>query len=274
MTPFPWTYFALANALSWTCWGIAALFTVDSGPVEGGAEELLAAAPPAALAFILLGVFGPFTAAFFLTWSRDGRDAAAALWKSGWNAKLGLRWFLVALLLFPAIQIGAILSAGVGVSAELFVRPLALLGMTLFMWFLGGSFGEEFGWRGYALPRLLDRFDALSASLVLGAFWVIWHVPLFFIPGSPQAQIPFVPWAISVLALSIIYTWVHVHVGGVVFAALLLHTMGNLSPELFQATDPVPELWRSPDAFNLYATVAVAIVIVAVFGPKKLRRGP
>jgi membrane protease YdiL (CAAX protease family) len=272
MTPFPWTYFALANALSWACWGIAAVFAADSGPVEAGTEELLAAAPPATLAFILLGVFGPFAAAFLLTWRREGRDGATALWKSGWKIRLPLRWFLAALLLFPAIQIAAILSAGVGLSVELFLRPLALVGMTLFMWFLGGSFGEEFGWRGYALPRLLDRFNALSASLVLGAFWVLWHVPLFFIPGSPQSQIPFAPWALSVLALSTIYTWVHVHVGGVVFAALLLHTMGNLSPELFKAAEEVPEIWWSSEAFNVYLTVAVAVAIVAIFGPKKLRR--
>jgi hypothetical protein len=118
------------------------------------------------------------------------------------------------------------------------------------MYFLGGSFGEEFGWRGYALPRLLDGWSALGASLILGAFWVVWHLPLFFIPGSPQAQMPFWPFAASTTALAVIYTWVHVHVKGIVFAALLLHTTGNLSANLFAPLRDGGEGWTSPDGIN------------------------
>ena len=82
-TPFPWSYFALAYAFSWACWGIAAVFAVDAGPVEGGTEELLAAAPPGMLALVLLGVFGPFAAAFLLTWRREGRGGGRKAPKYG-----------------------------------------------------------------------------------------------------------------------------------------------------------------------------------------------
>ena len=65
---FPWDFFALAYLLSWIPWGVAYLVARRSPPVTGTTEELLAAAPPAMLALVLLGVFGPFAAAFALTW--------------------------------------------------------------------------------------------------------------------------------------------------------------------------------------------------------------
>ncbi len=270
---FPWDYFTLAFAFSWAFWGLAYVAARNRPPVTTeGTEALLEAASPAMLVLILVGVFGPFFSAFVLTGRRDGREGVSALWRSGWRFKLPLPWLLIALLLFPAMRIASLLVSGAGVSFELFARPLALIGLTLFMYFLGGSFGEEFGWRGYALPRLLERHTALGASLILGLLWVAWHLPLFFIPGSPQSRIPFTPWALGVVLMAILYTWVHVHVGGAVFAALLLHTTGNLSGDLFVPVRDVASTWRSPDAWNLYFGGVLALLVLIVWGPKTLRR--
>jgi membrane protease YdiL (CAAX protease family) len=46
--------------------------------------------------------------------------------------------------------------------------------------------GEELGWRGFALPRLLAERSALAASLIVGVLWGVWHLPTFFVPGLPQ----------------------------------------------------------------------------------------
>jgi membrane protease YdiL (CAAX protease family) len=263
-TRFPWDFFALAYALSWLPWGVAYLIAPPSPPVAGTTEELLAAAPPAMLALVLVGVFGPFAAAFLLTWSREGRAGVLGLWRSGWRVRLPIRWLVVILLLFPVLRIVSLLLAGTGISLELFRTPVQLIGLAVFMYFLGGPFGEEFGWRGYALPRLLERSGALGASLVLAAFWIAWHLPLFFIPGSPQAQIPFGPWALSVVGLSVVFTWVHVHVGGAVFAAILLHTMANLSTDLFRPAVEAAPGWRSPDGIGTLLLTGVA-VLIAIF---------
>lgn len=269
----PWDFFGLAFAFSWAFWGIAYLIMKGRPVVEGGTQSLLEAVPPGVLVLVLVGVFGPFFGAFVLTAKHQGRDGVSALWKSGWNIRLPLAWLLIALLLLPAVRIASLLASGAGVSFEIFTRPLELIALTLFMFFLGGSFGEEFGWRGYALPRLLERQSALGASLFLGVVWVVWHLPLFFIPGSPQAQIPFLPWAAGLLIAAILYTWVHVHVGGVVFAALLIHTMGNLSGDLFVPVREVAADWRGPDAWNLYFGAALVALVLVVWGPKRLRRG-
>ncbi|WP_256253107.1 CPBP family intramembrane glutamic endopeptidase [Paenibacillus sp. UNC496MF] len=49
---------------------------------------------------------------------------------------------------------------------------------------LGGPFGEEPGWRGYALPKLQEKYRILGASLILGVLWTMWHLPFFFIQGT------------------------------------------------------------------------------------------
>jgi membrane protease YdiL (CAAX protease family) len=260
----PWDYFALAYAFSWTFWGLAYLVMRNAPAVSGNTEDLLAAAPPIMLVFVLLGVFGPFFSAFFLTWRRQGRAGAAALWKSGWNIKLGWIWLLVALLLYPVIRYAALILGGAGVSFESFNNPLTLVGMGLFMYFLGGPFGEEFGWRGYALPRLLQNFSMVNASLIIGIFWICWHLPLFVIPGSPQAQIPFWPWALGVVAMATIMTWIHVNVGGIVFAAIILHFSANWANDLFQPATEVASGWGAPDGIAVIIQVMVALLLIPI----------
>lgn len=40
------------------------------------------------------------------------------------------------------------------------------------------AFGEEFGWRGYMLPRLAQQLTARKAVIVHAAIWWVWHLPL------------------------------------------------------------------------------------------------
>lgn len=46
--------------------------------------------------------------------------------------------------------------------------------------------GEEIGWTGLALPRFQESLGSLGGSMVVGVLWALWHLPLFFMPGSSQ----------------------------------------------------------------------------------------
>ncbi len=81
-----------------------------------------------------------------------------------------------------AALLAASLSAWFG-PAVLQVGRLSALDFVLVVLVLG----EELGWRGYALPKLLQRFSPLVASLIIGVLWGLWHQPTFFIAGSPMA---------------------------------------------------------------------------------------
>jgi membrane protease YdiL (CAAX protease family) len=74
------------------------------------------------------------------------------------------------------------------------VLPLLVLESFFWAFLFGGGLNEEAGWRGFALPCLQSRFRPMVASIILGAFWGLWHVPLHIIDiclygGNPWGAI-------------------------------------------------------------------------------------
>jgi len=128
-----------------------------------------------------------------------------------------------------------------------------------------GPLGEELGWRGYALPRLMVGRSALSAAVILGLIWGAWHLPAFFMSGMPQSRIAIVPFMIGSVAVSILMTWVYNSTGGSVLMTILMHLMFNVST-------------GQADAFlrliSIVSVSATAIIIVAVEGPWDLSSKP
>jgi membrane protease YdiL (CAAX protease family) len=137
------------------------------------------------------------------------------------------RWYLA--LTIPAL--GSIATVVVAAAAGLPVantldRTLpALLFLPLVV--LIPAFAEELAWRGYALPRLLERYGAPRASLLLGALLTLFHVPLFLMKGGHPASYPFPLFAVMVLTLTVFFTWLAQHTGGSVLLAHLFHQSFN-----------------------------------------------
>ncbi len=94
----------------------------------------------------------------------------------------------------------------------------SLLFQIFFFWLT-----EETAWRGFALPRLQAKYNALTASLILGVLWGLWHIPLLFIPGSFQSSVPFAGFVLSAIATSILMTWLFNHSRGSVLVAAVFH---------------------------------------------------
>ena len=114
---------------------------------------------------------------------------------------------------------------------QIMAQPAALIGMLL-MALIVGPLAEEFGWRGFALDPLQARWSSLSASFIVGIFWWAWHIPLFFMSGMLQSEwglgtASFWAFAVTVLALSILYTWVFNNTKCSILSAILLHFMYN-----------------------------------------------
>ncbi|MEZ4868556.1 MAG: type II CAAX endopeptidase family protein [Caldilineaceae bacterium] len=111
------------------------------------------------------------------------------------------------------------------------LKPLSsVVPMILFLTIAAGM-GEEFGWRGFALPRLQARHNALVASLIVGVIWSSWHLPLFLTKGTIQyewkAQVGLLPavlaYSLYVTAESIQCTWVFNNTKGSVLVAAVMH---------------------------------------------------
>ena len=100
------------------------------------------------------------------------------------------------------------------------VLPIAALILVL-----GGPLGEEIGWRGFLLPHLQQRRSPLIASLIVGAVWFVWHVPVFWLEGAAQKGSSMAGFV--VVAMSILFTWVYNRTRGSLLLAVLFHTGVN-----------------------------------------------
>jgi membrane protease YdiL (CAAX protease family) len=114
------------------------------------------------------------------------------------------------------------------ISWEYGLPPALIVPIGLLLWLLG-ALPEEYGWRGYAMERLLKGNSPLIASLILGLVWGLWHLPLHFISTTTQYVIPIWEYVLQTVVLTIIYTWLYLGTGGSVLVAGIFHAMGNLT---------------------------------------------
>jgi membrane protease YdiL (CAAX protease family) len=160
-------------------------------------------------------------------------------------------WWLVSLLLHPAIIALAfatnMISGGSVPEVRANTSSITAIFSLVFFTFWFGPLPEEIGWRGFALDRLQNRMSALNASLILGAVWAIWHVPLFWIPNTFQHEIGFGSlrsWIFlsSMIPLSVLMTWVYNNTSRSTLSAVLIHFSGNLCGAVLSKTDTVAAL--------------------------------
>jgi len=148
----------------------------------------------------------------------------------------GRGWYLLALAV-PPLLVGSALGLYVatgGILVEMGPQGtgLALLGHMALAVVVGGPLGEEFSWRGYALPALTGRIGWRWASVLLGAFWALWHVPLFLMPVTIQADLPLPVLLAGTVALSVIFARLSVNTGFSVLPAIVLHASVNWTYEM------------------------------------------
>jgi membrane protease YdiL (CAAX protease family) len=121
--------------------------------------------------------------------------------------------------------------------------------------------GEEIGWRGFALPKLLENRSPLVASLILGALWAVWHFPYVLTKGTFLSEVPLHWFFINLLAMSVIYTWIFINTNGSLLLPLLFHAAGNTTSNLVPILPPA-----ASDLRIYYFTIAInCIVAILVF---------
>jgi membrane protease YdiL (CAAX protease family) len=246
------TFFVLAYALAWWIWIPYTFGITFLGPI-----------------FAL----GPFLAAIIVTALTRGTAGLRALLSRMVRWRVGLGWYAAALLLPVAVYLFAVsLNILLGASASTaeqfgswyLIFPLFAYSL---LFPLGGAFGEELGWRGYALPRVQARLWALSAALVIGVIQTAWHLPLFMIDRSTSP----VPLIVGYMGLGILATWVFNNTRGSVLMTMLLHASFNTNAgffgEMFAGAELVRMSWLLAAGWSV-----AAIIVVVVAGPKHLSR--
>ena len=129
--------------------------------------------------------------------------------------------------------------------------PSLLLAL-LFNLLITGPLGEELGWRGFALPRLLKRFSPFTASLILGFIWGIWHLPSFYVSAMVQADLSLPLFLLNAVCLSFLASWLFMNTAGSVLITVILHYMANFCVSVLGV--PIP-------AFTALILAAVVSVV-------------
>lgn len=233
-----YAFTALTFGIAWSIFVIIAAFpeqiTALMGPLSGSHPLFILAVYAPALSALGLILFhaGPSAIPRFL--------ARLTLWRIGW------RW-----LAFLIIGIPAIFAAGAVLSGKSPV-PVAGVGLSAlaFMMILGPV--EELGWRGLMLPLLQRRMAPVWAGLLIGLVWGIWHLPAFFLSGTPQSAWSLTPFLIGTAALGVIVTPLFNATGGSLLWAAFFH---------FQVNNP---LWPDAQPWDTAGFVAAAVAVVAL----------
>ena len=178
--------------------------------------------------------------------------------------RIGWRWYMVAFGLPPvlmalALALEGALGGAIPVSPASGHVGLAVVNFGLVL-LVGGPLGEEFGWRGYALPAMAAVLKWRAASLLIGVIWGLWHLPLFFMNNTPQSHIPVLLFLASTIAASVILGWISVNTDHSVVPALIMHTSINGWVSILPVL-PTANTFR-PLALMIGAQVLIAMALL------------
>ncbi len=258
-------FYLLTLAVTWSFWI----------PVAASSRPLLPAHMPPLL--LVAGAFGPSLSAIVLVAVEQGGAGIRRLLRPLLKWYVGAGWYLVVFLLPAAVYVSAIalyILLGGAIPSYTGAIPWRLLPAYFVIALLFvGPLQEEVGWRGYALPMLQTRMSALSASVVLGFLWALWHLPLFWTRGLGHPDVSFGLFATAVMALSILFTWVYNNTQGSLLIILLLHASFNFTL-WFVPVLPAGMLPFRLSLIGVGLLWVVAIVVVVAEGPARLARKP
>ena len=113
--------------------------------------------------------------------------------------------------------------------------------------------GEELGWRGVRLAAAAREALCLTASLILGVLWGLWHLPTFLVPGTPQYGLPLVAFVLLTVEYSILMTWVFLHTHG----SVLIATFSTAPSTSLRASSS--EAWRVPAGIGCSASSTASL---------------
>lgn len=238
-------FFLLSYAVMWVCFITVAVAVPARSPLGG--------------MLLLLGTFAPSLAAVWLTASSEGGAGVRSLLGRILQWRVAAKWYVLAAGFTVAVKLTAALLHRVATGAwprfgvePLYLIPVAIAFSTPF------QAGEEVGWRGYALPRLTERFGLAGASVLLGVIWGCWHLPQFFIREADTYRQSFPVFVLQLAAMSVALAWLYAKTNGSLLLPMLMHAAMNNSKDIVPSAS-----LGGTGTFGLHASL-VAWLIVAV----------
>jgi membrane protease YdiL (CAAX protease family) len=233
---------------------------------------------PASL--IPLGGFGPAVSGFLVLAITSGMPGVLRLLRSIVHWRIGVRWYLLALLGLPLLNLLAFLVVP-GSLSDLVAPNSRFLRVYLSEMAMSVTIGiaplwEEVGWRGFALPHIQRQYGPVLGTIILGALWGVWHLPFFFGPlaqTGPDATllsstVALIEFSIGLTGLSVVMTWMLNNCGGSTLLAILTHAAFDSSGlaliTLFPSTSPhyLPVHYQTLGIAIVFSIAALVLIVV------------
>ena len=229
--------------------------------------------------WIQLGALSSSLAAVVLVGIEGRKGGLRELLSRALIWRVGIQWWAIALFFIVVPSVASLylyhLLGGPDVNWSS-LKPLYTLVPDFIFLTIAAGIGEEFGWRGFLLPRLQSRNNALVSGLIVGVAWATWHIPLFFIEGTSQYEqgmqsglLPVIlGYSAFVIANSVQFTWLFNNTRGSVLLAAVFHGASNTwAGYLGMGNSPFGGI------LTLMAlSVLITVVIVVMAGATNLSR--
>ena len=255
----PLKFFLIVYGLSIPLWVIERIIDVKGLPLDIPITDIFAA-------------FTPLIAATILVQKEKGFVGVTELFKrildykritkKIWYVPIILLPFLMYSLIYVVIRV-----LGLPLPNEFHISFISI--PFLFMLFFVGAVVEETGYMGYAVDPMQERFGALTASILIGIPWAVWHFPSIIQQGH---NLIWIAWGtLGTIAVRVLIVWIYNNTGKSLFACILFHTMLNVGRPLFPRDETHNPLVDNPEIH--YSIIAfIAVIVVFLWGPKTLAR--
>jgi membrane protease YdiL (CAAX protease family) len=247
----------------------------------GMTAPMVAGLIPSDSGAILVAAYSASLAGVILTAIASGKAGLREMFRKLLIWQVGIGWWVFGLFALGLMFIGGTLLYALFSGSTLalnLAQPLYMfVPLFIMKFFLDAGLGEELGWRGFLLPRLQSRYNALVSSLIIGVVWGLWHLPLFMLEGmSPTYEFG---QAYGVVSALLAYTVVVTIPWAILFTWFYNNTKGSLLLAfVFHSSQAWFEIFRDPDnligPYFVYTAILTlsAIVVIFVAGAKNLSR--
>lgn len=254
-------YLAITFVLTWVIWLLAL-----SGFDLKLSNEIL----------IVIGTFTPSVVGLFMEYIINGRKSLIKLAKAIVNPKIVLKWYVYIFGVMPTIMVlSYIVLRLVGKTvpkSEFSVYAIPIV--FIYILFLMGPLGEEAGWRGFLLRRMIIVWRPFYGSVVLGLIWSLWHLPLFFIENTIQSELAsnnsfilaFCGYILYTLMITIQISIIYINTKGNLLGSILFHTVANTSLGM------MPMMLSKAGGITLLGVMSLVTVTLIISHREKLFR--
>jgi membrane protease YdiL (CAAX protease family) len=235
-------------------WGLIALYILFTEQIVAVFGEVSMGNP-----LFILAVYSPLIAGAIMVWVKLGYKSLGSFFRRITLVRTSAWWWVFIILVIPAAMYAGAAIKGTANSPFPF-SPWYLVFPALLQALLLGPM-EEFGWCGLALPIMQRKYTPFVAGLFHGVIWMTWHLPTFFMEGTPQSAWSFLPFAFGGVASSLIITAVFNDSRGSILLPALIH---------FQLNNPI---WPDAQPWDNFFIVICAIIIVWMKRDKMFQHG-